>query len=58
MADRLVVQLNGLTVVEHRGEPAREPGRIAIALTASEGQGADVAIKEIEILSLDDNRCR
>jgi hypothetical protein len=55
LGDRLVVQLNGLTIVESR-EAGRGPGRIAVALPT--GTDVDVAIKDLEILPIDADRCR
>jgi hypothetical protein len=56
LGDRLVVQLNGLTIVEARHEGGRTPGRIAVALPA--GQDVDITIKDLEILPLAAERYR
>jgi hypothetical protein len=55
LGDRVVVQSDGLTIVEARDESARAPGRIALAVV---GRGVDIAIKDIAILPLDGNRCQ
>jgi hypothetical protein len=55
LGNRLVVQLDGLTIVDHREEGGRTPGRIALALPS--GQEGDVVFKDVEVLPLDGTQC-
>jgi hypothetical protein len=56
LGDRLIVQINGLTIVEAQSDPGRTPGRIAVALPV--GEDVDIVVKDLEILPLNDDRCR
>jgi hypothetical protein len=56
LGDRMVVQLNGLTIVEVRQPEGHAPGQIAVALPV--GEDVDIAVKDLEILPLSADRCR
>jgi hypothetical protein len=56
LGDRLLVQLNGLTIVEVRHPEGRAPGQIAVALPA--GEDVDISVKDLEILPIDESRCQ
>jgi hypothetical protein len=56
LGERMAVQINGLTVVDVRHDEVHRPGRIAVALPA--GGDVDLAIKDVEILPIEADRCR